>query len=289
MKYLIAMLSLLFIFVSCSSEPEKQIVISTNEWIGYAPLFYAYDHGELDKINFKLIKNVSLAEAANLYAVGKADIVTTTQHEYHTLKQEVQDITPIILIDRSDGGDMVLSNKSVKALQASKKIYAYLEIDSINKEILIDFMTHNKIDKKKLVFIDRDQKQIQDVQNDKSKSIIIVTYTPYNVSLEKKGFQEIASTKDINSIIVIDALCARNSIIESDKKRLIALKKVIDTAIEQIQQDPQESYKVVKKYLSNISYKEYLEALSQIKWINKPSKEMLHFIRKYGYKEETLL
>lgn len=276
-------------FIGCSSEKENPIVISTNEWIGYAPLFYANENRELDKLGFKLVKNVSLAEAANLYAVGKADIVTTTQHEYHTLQHETHDIVPVILMDRSNGGDMVLSNRSIARLQKSEKIYTYLEIDSINQEILLDFMKHNNLDKNKIIFINRDQRQIQDIRNDPTKDILIVTYSPYNLSLEQKGFKELASTKDINSIIVIDALCARQSIVKNDKKRLKALKKVLDKAIDDIMQDPKASYEKVAKYLSNISYEEYLDSLAQIKWINKPSKELLNYIRKYGYKEEDII
>ncbi len=288
-KLLTLFLAVVLTFSACSSENDKEIVISTNEWIGYTPLFYAYEKGELDKLHFKLIKNVSLAEAANLYAIKKADMVTTTQHEYHSLQATTHDIVPIILMDRSNGGDMVLSNKSTETLKNSPQIYAYLEIDSINKEILIDFISHNKIDKNKIIFINKDQKQIQNITNDKTKDILIVTYSPYNIALEEKGFQEVASTKSINSIIVIDALCARDKIIKTNKRRLIQLKKVLDNAINTIEQDPQASYKVVAKYLSNISYKEYLNALKQIKWINKPSEEFLDYIQQYGYKKETII
>ena len=288
-KLFILFFSLLLTFSACSSKNDKEIIISTNEWIGYAPLFYAYETGELDRLHFKLIKNVSLAEAANLYAIGKADMVTTTQHEYHSLQTSTHDIAPVILMDRSNGGDMVLANKSTDELKKSAKIYAYLEVDSINQEILINFITHNNIDKNKIIFINKDQRQIQNIKNDTTKDILIVTYNPYNITLEKKGFQEVASTKNINSIIVIDALCARDKIIKTDKQRLIQLKKVLDDAIDKIEQDPQTSHKIVAKYLSNISYNDYIDSLKQIKWINKPSKEFLDYIEQYGYTKDTII
>jgi NitT/TauT family transport system substrate-binding protein len=112
---------------------------------------------------------------------------------------------------------------------------------------------------------------------------------PYNVGLVKKGFKEVASTKSIESIIVIDALCSTNELLRDDKARLLALKRSIDESIEMIQKDPLTSYKVVKKYLSDISYREYIEALNAIKWINKPSKELLDFIKDLNYSEETII
>ena len=279
----------LLLFSACSSKPQKQITISTNQWIGYAPLFYAYEKGELDPLNIKIITSVSLAEAADLYSIGKADMVTTTQHEYNVLKQTTHDIKAVILMDRSNGGDMILSNKSLDALKKSKSIKAYLEVDSINQEILLDFLKKNKISKDKIDFINKDQRQIQDVKNNKMQDILIVTYSPYNITLEEKGFKEIASTKSINSIIVIDALCARNTLIKNDKQRLIQLKKVIDKAIKTIQENPEASYKVVSKYLSNPSYQEYLNSLNLIKWINKPSPELLEYIKQYGYNKDDII
>lgn len=287
--YTILLLSILFTFTACTSKPQKKIVIATNQWIGYAPLFYAYEKGELDKLNITLITSVSLAEATDLYIIGKADMVTTTQHEYNILKNAKHGIKAVILIDRSNGGDMILANKSLKALQKSKKIDAYLEVDSINQEILLDFLQKNHINEDKINFINKDQQQIQTVKNDTKKNILIVTYAPYNTNLEKKGFKELASTKDMNSIIVIDALCASNEIIKNDKARLIQLKKIIDESITAIEQEPEASYRVVSKYLSDLNYKDYLDSLTLIKWINKPSKDLLNYIKKYDYNEEDII
>ena len=289
MKILFVFISILITFSACSSQNKKPLVIATNQWIGYAPLFYAYEKGELDKLNIRLINRTSLAEAADLYSIGKVDMVTTTQHEYNMLKKSTHDITPIILLDRSNGGDMILSNKSIQQLSQAHKIYAYLEIDSINQELLIEFIKHNNINKSKMVYIDKDQKQIQDLKNNTAKNILIVTYSPYDIILKEKGFQEIASTKDINSLIVIDALSATNKVIKTDKKRLIALKKIIDKAIKSIQKDPKVSYPLVRKHLGNISYTEYVNSLKLIKWINKPSTNLLKRIEKYGYKKEDII
>jgi NitT/TauT family transport system substrate-binding protein len=282
------MLSLL-ILTGCSSKDKKEITISTSQWIGYAPLFYAYDKGYLDPLHIKIINSASLAEAANIFRVGKANMVTTTQHEYYSLKEDTHNIVPVILMDRSNGGDMVLSNKSISFLQKAKKIFAYLEIDSINQEIIKDFIRHNNLDIKKIIFINKDQKQIQDVKYVPTKPTIIVTYCPYNTSLEAKGFHELASTKNIDSIVVIDALCATKDLVKYDKTRLIKLKHILDKSISEIQNNTKDSHQVVSKYLSNITYKNYVQGLQNIKWINKPSPDLLHFISKLDYKEDTII
>jgi len=285
---LIITVTLLF-WTSCSQKHEKQLLIATNSWIGYTPLFYAKERGYLKKLNMDLLTNVSLAEAADVYNIGKADLVTTTQHEYYSLKQSNHNIVPIILFDRSYGGDMILSNKSIETIKKAKKIYAYLEIDSINSEILKDFIRYYHLDSNKIVFINKDQAQIEDLQPNKEKDILIVTYVPYSITLLKKGFQKLASTRDTNKIIVIDALCSSKKILQQEHKRLQKLKRVIDRSVNELQNNTRVSYQLVKNYLGNISYKEYTDSLQLIKWINKPSEKLLKRIEPMGYKKEDLI
>jgi NitT/TauT family transport system substrate-binding protein len=281
--------TILFTFLACTHKKEEPIYISTNAWIGYAPLFYAQKKGYLEQINTKLIINVSLAEASDKYDVGKAQMVTTTQHEYHMLKKGGHAIVPVMLLDRSYGGDMVLSNRDLETLQHADKIYAYLEIDSINRELLIDFMHYYGIDPKNVVFVNRDQAQIEDLKPMPDKNMLIVTYVPYNLPLQKRGFCKLSSTKELDTLIVIDALCTDEKLIESEKARMRKLKEIIDRSIEEIKKDPKSSYALVKGYLGEISYEEYLQSLKLIKWINHPTPELLERIDRLGYKKEGLI
>ncbi len=288
-KTLLIAIFFTLLFTSCSQENKKELHISTNSWIGYAPLFYAKEKGYLDKLNIDLITNVSLGEAADIYNIGKAEMVTTTQHEYYSLKNSGHSIIPIILFDRSDGGDMVLSNKSIDTLLHAKKIYAYLEIDSINAEVLKDFLKHYNISEKKMVFINKDQSQIETLQPQNDKNMLVVTYVPYNIKLKKSGFKELASTKKMSTIMVIDALCTNESTLKNHKERLRQLKAVIDRSIQELQADKRASYNLVKNYLGNMSYGDYIDSLGLIKWINKPSKELLKRIEPMGYEAKQLI
>ncbi len=279
----------LLLFGCSAGETHKNIKIATNSWIGYTPLFYAQETGELKKLGFELVMNVSLAEAMELYAVDKADMVTTTQHEFYALKQMSGDIRPVILIDRSYGGDVILGNKPLSQIKNAKKIDVYLEVDSINSELLQEFMKKYSIEEKKIQLHNQDQQKITQLRNDSSKRILAVSYIPYSDILQKNGFIELASTKDIDDLIVIDALCVRKKVLKNHKAQLEALKKVIDAKIEQIRKEPKKSYAIVKNYLKNISYEEYVEGLKKIKWINKPSQKLLQVIEPMGYEKEELL
>lgn len=292
MIYKILLLLFVSLFFGCSSKTEssKELRIATNSWIGYTPLFYLKEIGALKQLNIKLIYTVSLAEASEIFEVGNSEMGTTTQHEYYSLKELTQDIIPVILIDRSDGGDMILSNKTLTELKYAQKIYAYLEIDSINNELLKAFLEKNKLSQHNIVYTNMDQLQISKLQNNKAEPMLIVTYFPYNIPLQKHGFYEIASTKNIDSLVVIDALCIRNSLYNKEKERLKKLKILIDKSIEEIKNNPKKVYESVAKYLNNITYDEFLNSLKLIKWINTDRSQQLNEkLEDLGYKGAYLI
>jgi len=279
----------LLILSSCSKKENTELKISTNPWIGYAPLFYAKEMGYLETLNISLIHNISLSESTKLYSIGKVDMIAATQHEYFALKEIGEDIVPIALLDRSDGGDIVLSNKSIDQLKNADQIFAYLEIDSINIDIIKDFIKHHKLDMNKIEFINADQVQITELKTSKNKNMLIVTYVPYNYNLEENGFIQLASTKDLNQIIVIDAILVNKKILITHRDKLQEFKSIINKSIYEITKNKQASYKLVKKYLDNMPYKEYEESFDLIKWENIPSKEILDKLKNISYESKYLI
>ena len=291
MKLLILLLSSLLFLASCASPKDKQLKISVNSWVGYSPLFYAYDKGWLKQYNIKVVHVVSLAESMYIYDSKNADALTGTQYEYNRLKQETKDITPIMMLDKSYGGDMVMSNRTLLELQASHStIDTYLELNSINSVILSEFIKYYHIDTPRINYINQDQESIAAIKNKKIKPTLIVTYAPYNVLLEKNGFKTIASTKDELSVTVVDALFATQHALSQHEAQFKALKKETDRAIEALKKDPKEYYEHVKYYLQDITYKEFLETLHDIKWINKAlSKDLKEKLQEINFPTNGLI
>lgn len=289
--YKVGVFSLLFAFLlltGCSEKSDKPIAIATNEWIGYTPLFLAASEQKLQPLGFKLIPSVSLAQASEIFIVGKADVVTTTQHECNLLKRHAN-VKPFALLDISYGGDMILANRTLSELNATDNITVYLEKDSINSELFDQFIENNHLPRDHFHLIDRDQSAISAISYDKNIPVLIVTYAPYNYALTRKGFFEIASTREMTQLIVVDALCTRTNRYEENKPKFVALKRLIDANIERIKKEPESVYEQVKSYLGNLSYQEFKEALSLIKWVNKPSENTLDSIEEIGYKRSDIL
>ena len=275
-KILLAFLVLL-LFGGCFSHNDTKLRISATTWIGYSPLFYAKAKGWLDPINIKLLNVVSLSENMYLYKAGNADAYVGTQYEYNILIHEDPTLTPIILFDRSHGGDVILGNRTLdEYIQTDEVIDVYLEMDSINSTLLQDFLKYNKLRNKEIRYINQDQLHIASLKQDAlQKPTLIITYTPYNIQLRKNGFVELASTKDGLELFVADALFTNEKTLHLHKEKFVQLKKFIDQAIIALQEDPQEFYLTVKPYLLELDFDEFQNSLNDIIWINKELSEEL--------------
>lgn len=269
LKKSIFLLFTIFIFTSCSIQENKKLKIATTSWIGYTPLLYAQEKGWLEPLNIKLLNVVSLSESMYLYKGNNADVYMGTQYEYNFLAQKIESLIPIMLMNKSNGGDLVMSNSSVDELQKTEQeIDVYLEMDSINSILFEVFIKKYNLENKQINYINKDQAYISELKNI-NKATIIVTYVPYNKILEKNGFKSLETTKNNYDLLVIDGMITTKETLNENKKTFLELKKLINKAIENLQNDPKEYYETIKDYLIDTNYEEFSESLNDIIWINK--------------------
>lgn len=269
-KKISLLLSILF-FSACFSSYDKPLKISATTWIGYTPLFYAQEKGWLEPLNIKIANVVSLSENMALYKSGNFDAYVGTQYEYGVLLPKESTLHPVMMFDRSYGGDVVLGNISIKELEATgAMIDVYLEMDSINITLLQDFQKKYKLEGKKINYLNKDQAYISTLRvSDMKNPTLIVTYSPYNNYLVKSGFQQLASTKEGLDLLVVDAMFTTNKVFEEHEEQFIQLKKLVEKSISALEANPREYYETIKAYLPQTSYEEFQASLKDIIWINK--------------------
>lgn len=259
------------LFSACSSKQSERLEIMTNSWIGFSPLFYAKEQGWLEALNIKLSNVVSLGENVHIYQTAKKHAFTGTQYEFQRVLKTQPDLVPIIMFDRSNGGDMVMSNRSLTELKATTEtIDVYLELDTVNHLVYQDFVKQNDLNRHQFNFINKDQvKIVSAIQNRNSDSpAMAVTYIPYNYELQRQGFDVITSTADNLNLLVVDALYTPKDVLLKHRAQFEGLKKAINDAIEILKTDPKKYYQTVKPYLENGSYEDFEASLSDILWLN---------------------
>lgn len=266
-KMFLSTIAIVFAFSGCGGEEEsKKLKIAVNSWIGYTPVFDIKER-EVFKNSIEFIPVVSLGESLNLYKLGIIDGFTGTQYEFFSAKESGKDIQLVISIDRSSGGDAIVSNRTVEQLKTLKSVDVYLEASSVNIHYLKQFNKKYGFDKKLQNIHSLDQLSISKIDPNGDPKVI-VTYNPYLSTLLENGFQVISSTKIDKDIIILDGIFLKKDLIEENRELLINLKSEIDNSIKSISSEKQEFYNRVSKYIEGDSYENFEKSLHEIEWIN---------------------
>ncbi|AXK49167.1 hypothetical protein CRU87_08595 [Aliarcobacter trophiarum LMG 25534] len=286
---LVSLISIIF-FTSCGEDKKEKLKIVTSNWIGYTPLFYAKEKGLLDNLNIELLSVVSLSESLYTFNSNHADIFLGTQYEYKMSSMKNSQVVPIMLLNKSDGGDVVMSNKTLQELYEERnKIDVYLELSSINSIVFEEFISKYKLETKYFNYINKDQSFIANLK-EFTNPTIVVTYNPYNIALEKRGLITLESTNDNKDLLIIDAMFTTNDILVKYKDELKELKKIVNIAISEIEKDPKQYYELIKVYLFGITYEEFTNSISNIKWLNNnPNQNILLNLKEHNFPIKDLL
>ena len=122
-------------------------------------------------------------------------------------------VVPIMLLNKSDGGDVVMSNLTLEEIKKEdKQIDVFLELSSVNSLVFDDFITKHNIKNKNFNYINKDQSFIAQQKEFKNPTIVI-SYNPYNITLEKNGLKTLETTKDNIEILIVDAMFTTNDIL----------------------------------------------------------------------------
>lgn len=284
---------ILGLFLSSCSEPSEKppLVISIDPWIGSAPFYYAHAKGWLEEANIQLVLAPSIAENLRIFESGASDMFTATQHEYFRERKTHPDLIPIIHYDRSFGGDIVMANRISRELRKSNEpIDLYLEADTVNEEMADYWMNDNTIAKNRVRMHTRAQDEIVKMKTSSTdKPIVLVTYNPHNLILEKNGFREIASTKN-DHYLVIDAVYVSSRLYHQNIQTFKKLNDARKRAIKAYETDPKEFYEKVKPYFANPTYREFVAMKQNVKWFAAPpSVQLMERLKKIHFPTRDLI
>lgn len=293
MKAWIATALAILMLSSCSEvEKEPPLVLSTNQWIGSAPLYYAHAMGWLEEANIQMLLTNSIDENLQHYNSGAADIVTGTAHEYRRLKSNHPDLTPILVYDRSYGGDVVLSNRTVSQIrQSSEKIDVYVEKDTVSEEMWNYFWIENNLSKQHFTLHNRKQHEIEKLRTSPlSTPAIAVTYNPHDLILRQQRFFELASSKN-DRYVIVDGVYVSSKIAAQHPEQMKALQDAIGKAVRTYHHNPKAFYEIVKPYLGNLSANEFALMIRNIQWTqdHKLTPEMLQQLQRNHFPTQDLL
>jgi NitT/TauT family transport system substrate-binding protein len=263
--FAILLLTSILPFATCGFISPAPLKISVSNWVGYTPLFYIQEKGWMkEEIRFMTVS--SLMESEKLFQAGMTDGFAGTQFEFLQGRTVSQTLEPALLISRSNGGDGIVSNLTLEGLRkADREITVYLEIQTVNNSLFSSFIKEYRLEGIRFRKVNRNQADIA-AMKPTADPCVLVTYEPYKTELVKNGFIEIASTRDVN-LLVLDALFVESRVFDHREASLIKLKGCLLRAIGVIRTDPREFYETVQPYLGKQTYPEFMDSLKGLEWI----------------------
>lgn len=245
-----------------SQKPKEYIHIAVSSWPGYTPIYYAEEKGWLDETDIEILHVATLEESLNIYKLGLCDGLATTNDIAVKLQEQYQ-VMPVMVSDRSNGGDKVLSNISLEKIKAMKSnIDVFLELDSVNHLVFDGFVQYYDLNRSHYTLYNMNQSLLGEMEMS-DKPTLLITYEPFSTMLIKQGYQEIASSK-LSTINIFDLLMVKESVYQNNQDSFKQLRELVYKAIQHLENDPYEFYQTVQHYLERQSFEEFLKALEEI-------------------------
>jgi len=263
---LIVLLTLLLLLLQgCDAKkPNKKLRIAVTNWVGYSPILYAKEKGWFEDTSIKIVYATSLQESLSYYRANLVDGFASTQYE--ALISGNPKLRHFMPLDRSKGGDALLSNLPLEHLLHSRSIDVYLEIESINTLLFEEFIEQYALQDANYRLFNISQLSMKELEYDLNRTKLLITYEPYATLLRQKGFHEVASTKE-SSLLVLDSLYINQSAYRDHEKALQQLQKIIQRAYQELQSNPHAYYQTLQKYFDGMSQEEFMETLQSIEWL----------------------
>lgn len=252
-------------YVHKLNQPE--IRISSNPWVGFTPFIYAQEQGWLKDTPFRFNWLVGLSENRRLYEGGFTQGFTATQYELLHFKDPRQFET-VFLIDRSDGADALLSNRSLTALRAeSAPIKVYLERGSLQRDMFHAFIKENALTGHTFQLINSVQNSML-LLKPSAEPMILISYAPYLTQLHDHGFETIASTRSLKSFAAVDGLFVNRRVYEDNKPNFSKLKAIFDRSLAVFKANPKAYYESVRGYLEGETFEQFMASTRDVVWLN---------------------
>lgn len=244
----------------CSSKNNdpQPLRIGTNLWPGYEPLYLARNLGYLDDTPIKLVEYPSSSEVIRAYRNGAIEAAALTMDEVLLLAESKLAPRIVLVMDISDGGDVVISHQQYHSMMdlAGKRIGAEntaLGAYVLSRALSINNMNYQDI---KLVPIEIDEHERAFLDN---KVDAVVTFEPVSSKLVNAGGRIIFSSKQIPGEIV-DVIVVRRDYLKKEPQVIKALQQRWFKALDYLNNQPQQAATIIAKRL-DIQAEEFLNSL----------------------------
>lgn len=241
----------LIILSSCDSRlhnaKTKPLIVGTNVWPGYEPMYLARDLGFFNDNDIRLVEYSSATQVIRAFRNEIIDAASLTLDEALKLLNNGFNIKVVLIHDISNGGDVILSVPSIKKVKSLAGKRVGVESMALGAYVLSRALEINSVDLSNVkilpIEIDEHESAFKNKQVD-----AIVTFEPVRTKLLNLGANQIFDSSMIPGEIV-DVLIIRDGLSNAKIDKVALLVKNWFKTLEYIDQNQQVAYGKIGKRL----------------------------------------
>lgn len=256
--------AILVVMAGCQRADQSPLRIGFNTWIGYEAVILSDQNGffEREGVNVHVYNFGSQYDVMRAFADGKIDIMFTSTFEVIELAARGETLKIIMVLDYSNGGDVVVAQTGFAELKDLKGKKIGAEVGSVSHFTAIKALEKAGLAEKDVTFVnisvDLAVKAFQSGALD-----AVATWDPYASQMTTDGAGHVVfSSREIPGQIV-DVMAAREGLLrerpQDCRKAMVAYLKTLDW----LKKNPRQGFPVIAK-ASGLSEAETLKAMDGV-------------------------
>jgi NitT/TauT family transport system substrate-binding protein len=240
--------AIITLLTGCNPNSQTALRVATIPWPGYETIHLAQSLGYLDSKSVRLVEMANNTQASMAFRNGTVDAGLLTLDETLNLLQDGVDLRVILIMDISDGADVVMARPEIASLQALRDKRVAVENTAVGALMLDALLEASGLDI-------ADIKLVSKTVNEHTHAYIqgkvdaVVTFEPVKSELLKQGAHILFDSSQIPGRI-IDVLTVRTSAMVTHQQALQALVAAHFRALDYLSSQPQDAAKRIAPFLS---------------------------------------
>ena len=193
--------------MGCAEKPQESLRVSAVLWPGYEPLYLAGKLGYFDDQPIRLIDFLTNTDAMLAFRNHNLEAGAFTLDEVLRLLSDGLDIEVILVMDVSNGGDVIMANPDIPSVAALKGRRIAVEDSAVGGFILARALETHGLSLSDVTAVPVSPMEQSDAFQ-QGQVDAAVSFDPYRAQLVKEGKREIFSSREIPNEIV-DVLVVR--------------------------------------------------------------------------------
>ena len=243
----LAALGLTMLLLNCNPNPKQTLRVATLPWPGYESLHLAQSLGYFDESSIRLVETANNGQTSMAIRNNTVDAAMLTLDETLALLQDGVDLRVILVMDISNGADVVMARPDIANLQALRGKRIAVENAAVGALMLDAMLNASGLDINDITLVSKTVNEHTEAYL-KHQVDAVITFEPVRSELLQHGARILFDSSQIPGRI-IDVLAVRADAMSKHQQSLKSLVAAHFKALDYQAQQPDDAARRIAPYL----------------------------------------